>query len=84
MICTKSKIDGFEILNIQYPDDSFVTFFQDGKVTLTLPCRNLFDPNYGKPFLAEKDLSGMAERKMVSICDGKRKLTPSCREMFFE
>ncbi|WP_024822249.1 hypothetical protein [Aminobacterium mobile] len=76
MICTKSKVDGLDVLSIQYSDDSFVTFFEDGKVELNLPCRNLFNPNYGKPFLAEK--------KMISICDGKRKLTPRCRNMFFE
>jgi hypothetical protein len=84
MICTKSKVDGLDVLSIQYSDDSFVTFFEDGKVELNLPCRNLFDPNYGKTFLAEKDLSGMAEKKMISVCDGKRKLTPRCRKMFFE
>ncbi|WP_350449658.1 hypothetical protein [Aminobacterium mobile] len=84
MICTKSKIDGFEILSIQYSDNSFVTFFENGKVELNLPCRNFFDPNYGKAFLAEKDLLGMEEKKMISICDGERKLTPRCRSMFFE
>lgn len=84
MICTKSKANGLNVLSIQYLDDSFITLFEDGRVEINLPCRNLFDPNYGKAFLAEKDLSGMVGKKMVSICDGKRKLTPRCQKMFFE